>query len=316
MADFDRVEMYEGLIKKYYGSFLREIIVLPGRKSVEDVLWRRVLISRRNAKVIRRRFSKKDIGRVIIFNDKTVECQLAAYLASNNDIPMEYMEDGFAAYLMPSDQERNPLKDMLARSLFGRFYDNIKVIGTSPWVTTVRVFFPALVIPPLKGKPIVDIEKGVFGAIKKEFVDEFTSGIDDDLDMVIVLPHSDILSSLPMTDPAMNGASLRNEYLAIIKEASSLHKKIGIKYHPRETSDYLGDYDGCVVLPKHVPMELIYLIQKAGSVKKVVGTLSTSIYTARIIFGDNLEISVLDKGLSEGSAAFMRTLGIEVMERE
>jgi hypothetical protein len=54
------------------------------------------------------------------------------------------------------------------------------------------------------------------------------------------------------------------------------------------------------VLSRHIPAELIFLKQRRGMVKEVVSALSTSLYTARIILGEDVEIKVVDgSALSE-----------------
>ena len=314
MTDFDQVELYEGSIKKYYSTFLGGFKILPGRKTADEVMWRRAIISKKNKRIIRKHFKEEEVGGVVIFNDRTVECQYAAYMACVKGVPTVYAEDGIAAYLEPLDKTRNPLKDLASKVVFGRFYNNVKIIGTSEWVKNVQVFSPSLVIPQLGGMPIKGIDTGVFRKISPEFLDDFTRGIEDDLELIIVLPHSDILNTIPGGTSEGVENDMREHFLEIIKESRSRYQKIGIKYHPRETHDYLGEYSECHVLPKHVPMELIYLKQREGCLKEVIGPMSTSLYTARIIFGPGVKITLIRDRMTGAPADFLEALDIKSVD--
>jgi len=295
LADFNETEIFNKLIKKHYQSIFSTIQILPGRMTVNNVLWRRVLLSRKNKKHIHRFYESGTIERTVIFNDSAVEGQYAAYLSYKRGIPSVYTEDGLVAYVPPVDPPRNALKDFLAKVLFGGFYQNGILMGTSKWITGAQLLFPAMAIPDLVIKNPRGLDKNIFNKIPNDFILDFTEGVDNDLDVIVVLPHSDVLSSISNDSPCIGGVN-RDKFESIIRDLEGHYSKVGVKYHPRETKFFLGDNPDFKMLPNHVPMELIYLKQRTGNVKLVVSALSTAAYTARFILGDRVTIKAVGVG--------------------
>lgn len=295
LADFSGIENFEAQIEKHYGSIFSTIRILPGRMTVNNVLWRRVFLSRRNKKHIRQFYRSGTIKKTVIFNDSAVEGQYAAYLSCKLGIPSVYTEDGLVAYVPPPAHHRSKLRDLAAKVLFGRFYQNGVVMGTSRWVTEAQMLFPTMAIPDLNRKCPHDLGRDVFNRIPKTFVQEFTEGVDDDLDAIVVLPHSEMLKSTS-GDASSDGDVKDGTFLTIIKDLESKFGKVGVKYHPRETEYFLGNNPNFMMLPSHIPMELIYLKQRAGNVKLVVSALSTAVYTARYILGEQATIKAVGIG--------------------
>ncbi|HUT28015.1 MAG TPA: polysialyltransferase family glycosyltransferase, partial [Methanomassiliicoccales archaeon] len=241
---------------------------------------------------------------IVIFNDRTPETQYAAYLAGKNDISLDYVEDGLAAYIPPIEKAPNFFHGILAKFLFGRYYYNIITLGTSPYTTTVRVFFPDMVISALRQKEIRPLSVELFDRIDRKMIEELTEDIKDDIEYLLVLPHSEILGG----NTQLGAVSLKDRMQEVAVQAAERYGRIGVKYHPREKGEYLGLYTGCDTLPRHTPMELIYLKLKGKELKEVAGPLSTSIYTARIILGDDVTITTVGNVDGPDALRFLKHL--------
>jgi hypothetical protein len=114
------------------------------------------------------------------------------------------------------------------------------------------------------------------------------------------------------TDASNNSLdALRDIMKRTVRDALERYGKVAVKYHPREKEDYLGRYDGCEVLPKQTPMELIYLKLRGKGVEEVTGPLSTSLYTAKIILGDEVKVTVIST-VDPEAKQFITRLGLEV----
>jgi len=302
--DFHGSGEYRELMRKHYPQ-LTVPDILPGRATTEDIILDRIKHSRKNIRTMRGLVDRSLICRLVLFNDRTPETQYAAYLAGRKGIPMEYVEDGLAAYISPEKDAPRIIRGSMAKLLFGRYYHNIITLGTSPYTTTVRAFFPELVISSLQQKEIIPLNDDLFDNIDRNIVDEVTKGINDNIEFLLALPHSEILG---LNGKGGDAISLKEKMQAMVAQAANMYGHIAVKYHPREEGEYLGQYTGCDVLPRQTPMELIYLKLKGKELKEVAGPLSTSIYTARIILGDDVTITTVGNVDGPDALRFLKHL--------
>lgn len=280
--DFQGSSYYAHLIEEH-DSELAVLSILPGRATTKDTLSHRLRHSRRNIEAMRSLVDPQRFNRLVIFNDRTPETQFAAFLAKQKNILLELVEDGLAAYVPSKELPPSAYRGFLSRILFGRCYHNIVTLGTSPYVEVVRTFFPDLIIPSLRDKKLERLDPNLFNKMPRGIVEVMTSQINPGIECILVLPHSEILGARG-ADPG----SLKAAMQETAKRALERYGKVAVKYHPREREAYLGEYEGCETIPKQVPMELIYL--RLGGLKEVIGPLSTSLYTARLILGDGVRI--------------------------
>jgi len=302
--DFHGSGLYVDSIRAHYPR-LTVPGAFPGRATTEDIILDRIKHSRKNIRTMRGLVDRSLICRLVLFNDRTPETQYAAYLAGRKGIPMEYVEDGLAAYISPEKDAPRIIRGSMAKLLFGRYYHNIITLGTSPYTTTVRAFFPELVISSLQQKEIIPLNDDLFDNIDRNIVDEVTKGINDNIEFLLALPHSEILG---LNGKGGDAISLKEKMQAMVAQAANMYGHIAVKYHPREEGEYLGQYTGCDVLPRQTPMELIYLKLKGKELKEVAGPLSTSIYTARIILGDDVTITTVGNVDGPDALRFLKHL--------
>jgi len=299
--DFQDSSYFAKLIEGHE-SQLAVLGILPGRATTKDTMGQRVRYSQRNIKAMRSLFDLERFSRLVIFNDRTPETQFAAFLARQKNIPLELVEDGLAAYVPSKERPPSAYRGFLSRILFGRYYHNIVTLGTSPYVEVVRTFFPDLIIPSLRDKKLERLDPNLFNKIPPGIVEAMTSQLNPSNECVLVLPHSEILGAGGTDD-----GSLRAVMQGTAKGALDRYARVAVKYHPRERESYLGEYEGCDTIPKQVPMELVYL--KLGGLREVIGPLSTSLYTARIILGDRVKITATSADPS--ASELMRALSID-----
>lgn len=305
--DFDRSEHLIKMVRKSYGGSLKAIVSMPGRKDADEILWRRVIISRRNKKYINKYIESGKVSKLFIFNDRAYEGQYAAFQAKKRNIEVIYVEDGLAAYVTANQIKTNHIKTAILKILFGFHHENITILGTSSFVNEVMCFFPEKAIPPLRQKKLLPIDLDAFGHLRGDFVIEATSGIQEDIDCIFVLPHSEILTS---NGPRLEDldASIKSMMQSII----STCEHVAIKYHPRQTTNFLGDYPGLEILPNNIPLELIFLRLRNKGIRYVIGPISTSLYTAKLILGESVEVKLTTRPMVEGSAEFFKSIGVDV----
>lgn len=303
--DFNGSSYFAGLIRAH-GRELNVLQTLPGRATTTDSMRDRVSHSRSNIRTLRGMIRQGSFSKLVLFNDRTPETQMAARMARGSGMEVELLEDGLAAYRPTTEKEPSPIRGLASKVLFGRHYRNIITLGTSPYTPSFNAFLPELVIPQLQAKKVQRLPRSLFESIPKSFVSELATGIDRGIKSIVVLPHSDVIG--------LGGVSsteqLKSEIQETVRVALSKHGKVAVKYHPRERKQYLGDYDDCISLPQQVPMEVVYLWLKGNGIEEVIGSLSTSLYTARLILGDSVRIVAIgDHGVHDEK--FMSVLGIE-----
>ncbi len=286
--DFQGSQTYVGLIRKHYPQ-LSVPNVLPGRATAGEKMGRRVKQSRRNIRAFKGLVYHHLPRRIILFNDRTPETQYAAFLGRRIGAEVVMAEDGLAAYLPAPAEKGNPIRELAGKLLFGLFYRSITTLGTSGYAKGILVFFPELVVPALSGMDVRQLSAGMFDKIDVGLLRDLIGNCDLDFEGLLVLPHSEMLSIAGAKTPT----ELRADLEKVTMDAIGRLDKVAVKYHPREGGDYLGDYEGCVTLPRSLPLEVVYLMLRGRRLKEVIGPWSTSLYTARIILGSDVRIMAM-----------------------
>jgi hypothetical protein len=222
-----------------------------------------------------------------------VEGQIISYLNFKQNGINIYVEDGAAAYCSYKLNGIRVYEELVAKIIFGSWFENIKVLGTYKYIHEVLAFYPEMVRFELKKKITKKLPETLFNELKGEFTDTLLKNFDLNsrcihYDCIIVAPSSDYLESIQNTD---------FEY--VYKYIGNLLQKdfndIGVKYHPIENK---GDFLNFVgnrkfkLIPQALPLEIIWLLLLKSPPKFVVGDISTALLTCNSILRNTSVVSI------------------------
>lgn len=311
--DFKDAVIFKEIIANWEKNPFSDIMLLSGRYGInKEDKWEIALNARSNVRTLKRMSEK--IGRdthiserltrskvcdplvppyhLFIFNDQNPEAQCLAFLNNNCGGINTCVEDGFAAYGVSTSHEMPRYQKIIAKILWGTFYERVNVLGTYQFIHKIMVFKPKYTRTELERNKLIQLPEDVLLALNQN---GFTTACLDKYslekygaeksDCTLILPLSDDLDKCHFS-----------KFNSVIDIILASYSCFNAKYHPREThQDYLHlqeHYDNVKILPQAMPMEIIYLSLIDNEPKAIVGTNSTSIFTARIIFKNSKIISI------------------------
>lgn len=294
VGDFDASTLVSALSKLLTHAFAN-VELLQGTYRVSSLYKRRIII-RRNLSQIRKLLGKHPVDRVYVFNDGRAESQFALDLAKTTAKCAKgiYVEDGSAAYNSSCSSRRTALKLFLAKLVYGPWWDDVRVLGTSRWIDEVYAIFPDLVRPELVAKNVIGISReSVLELRDRGIVKECLESMG---------AMSEALTSIDSLVIVSHSESVNAGYPELIRNICQVMTQRGfcvaVKYHPREP---LGDYcmiqslDGVSILPGNLPVEMVYLAAH-DRIRIVVGDRSTSLLTAKWLMDKPAIVSVSPVG--------------------
>lgn len=282
ISDFADSEGFTGAIQTWAGNPFRHIHLFPGaygltRKAVRQLAYATTVPR------LRRRISGLHADEVCVFNDARPEAQAALHgvRARNPGARIVFGEDGLTAYGSHRRAPAGMISKAACKALFGAFWKDVTVLGTSPWIEGVWALFPACVRAELRRHPVLPIPhqpeplRSFAEHVLRSFVGKGTPLHDySGLDVVVVITHSQVSSSL---------ADYRTTVRGWILDLADAGWRVAMKYHPREPlGDYLqlaGDHR-IVQLPRAIPIELVYAFAGEG-LRVIVGDVSSALLSAR-----------------------------------
>ncbi len=245
-----------------------------------------------------RRLKRKLSGRIdpgsqaYIPNDSQPEGQILALMNTRSGGESVYLEDGLAAYLPREFKRDYYFVELIMKLLFGSWYERIDTLGSSRYIDSSMVFYPEIVLPKLRRRGLdrlpEDLLRKIDGEILKDLRSAFCAG-ERDWDCFLILPNSESL----MSSDRRRG--LLAKWREVLTSTQDAFDRIICKYHPREKeTDYLelSDRDNMELVPRHVPTELILLNSENRGPKTIVGDLSTSLITSRMILEESTIVCV------------------------
>jgi len=268
-------------IKEEKESPFSNFIFLPGVYGIKSTTQRRLII-RNNIKTLKRAIKNAVIKRAYVCHDGRPESQLILSYAKRNNAPGIYIEDGSEAYYgLPL--KRRKIKVLLGKLIYGRWWEDVEILGTSSYIDQIIAIFPEDIRPELKKKVrILGVNRGRFLSLKnKSFTTSFLKKIGinkeyiSEIDVIIIISHSEFVRQYPRYK------KLIIETISQLKE-KNIYKNIAVKYHPREKNDFLNlaTFGDIKILPQAIPAEILFLIA-SNSLKLIIGDASTSLLTAK-----------------------------------
>lgn len=224
---------------------------------------------------------KKKYNKIFVFNDSFVETQ---YLINRNLVHKNgeiiYVEDGSNAYMQTIKYENdNKFKFRVKNYLYYGFqYENLgRTFGIHSKIKKRKVLWPSIVRDEFKqdNKVLEEIKKEVLEYGINVCYKNLINKIDREEDKVIIL-----LEHLEFFSINKDISLLR--YKEIIDKIVSelITKTIYIKYHPRDSSNYLKDIIdknfNVKIIENSEPAEIYYISNDIS----VIAIFSTTLFTA------------------------------------
>lgn len=294
VSDFANAERYFDAVSHWDSCPFITIDLLPGRYNCKKHTVLQVLLNRANGIRVQKYFNENITAgcTAYIFNDANIEGQVAALENKKLGGCNIYMEDGFAAYGSGRLPHLDKTHHLLAKLIYGDWYQNVEVLGKSAHIDRVMVFHPNSIRSELKSTRVSQLPRDILTKLDLGLRAKILKNLNAEVtrhqyDVLIILPHSSYARRL-------NILNVKRVYSGLIKEMKKLNYSVGIKYHPRETeSNYLGiDVASDVsILPQDIPIEVLFC-GNDGIIppKFVIGDSSTGLITARIILGEKTVI--------------------------
>ena len=295
VSDFADADIFCHVISKWDRNPFLEIILLDGRYNISnETEIKRVNVFRKNVRLLKDIFNTKlkDGCNAFIYHDANVEGQIIAYLNYKEGGTNFYVEDGTSAYSNSIAPTLPFYKILIAKVVYGKFYENVRILGMNRYISKIMVFSPENVRTELRNKKIIKIPKQVLLSLNDNiFIPNLLKsyGIDQkklDIKNVFIAAHSDHLIKY----------NLMVRYKTLFGCCITELKDIHVKYHPRERiPDFLDvEKDPKVkLIPQALPMEILYLSLIGREPKMIIGGSSTALLTAKILLKPIRVISLL-----------------------
>jgi hypothetical protein len=214
-----------------------------------------------------------------------------AYLNEQNGGCNIYVEDGMAAYVNQISSKSIPqsLVHNIYKLTFGKWYEQIENQGQYKYIHKLMVLYPQHIRKDLSKKNIDTIKvEDIFNlnatGLPNEFAKQFNLNVSKKKDGTIL-----ILS--PSYFLIKNG--ILDECKIIINQLLENNPNVLVKYHPAEKYYYLDDIISSEkIIPQSIPLEIIYLYLMDTPPTNVIGDISTSLMTSKLLLEKTNVISL------------------------
>jgi len=249
---------------------------------------------------------------LFIFNNFQLVSKKTMQLVNiSNDCNIIYVEDGIAAYVddkVLDNINLDHFKWCFKRLFFnlGSYGHNVRILGDEVRIRECRVLFPEHVHDVLRKKLVSEISgdqlrKGIITLYEGDLLQ---NGLI--CDAVIVL--LDLFSEV--RDLAVYTATLE----CIVLMCVAMNRVMYVKYHPRETRDYMESFfhqhEGIKRICSSVPSEVLLYSCKGDL--HLIATITTSFVTA-FKLSKSIRCVSLAKvlGVDSNQGEFLRKIGVE-----
>lgn len=297
VSDFADAKLFYEAINEWKANPFTQIILLSGRYNANNKI-NRVKNIRNNIKILTNFFATRinQKCKVFVFNDANQEAQIVVYLNSKKGGLNIYVEDGFVAYSNYIAPNRH-FKKLMDKILYGTWYKHTRILGTYNHIDKIMVFHPEILRADLRRKEVIKIPREVLTNLNgQQFVSTLLkkysiSQRDLESDCLLIAPHSEseFLRKL--------GLELSKKlYSELVSLLADSFDSIIVKYHPREKrGDFLKLCKNRKVklIKNSLPIEVLYLSVSKNPPKLIVGDISSSLLSSKIILKEVPVISIL-----------------------
>ena len=288
---FDHIYILKGL----YGSKINTHSYIFKLKRLASLLYNAAKIKKNLKNIV----GSQMVQAIYAVHPSSFEVQFTYFSKFCDKAKLFCVEDGITIYGDTNMRNLNhkwiALKKHVYKFLFNSRFTHHDFSFLFPYIDACYVTYPEFVKNDfLLGKGVLAIQKdGYRNLIFKDLAKQFMK--DSLLD--IFKNNNCALFVLNLSE-RMN-AENRKIYIEWLKNKFEKLKKedykIVIKYHPRETKSYLAGIDDLVVINNNMALEFLY-VDKEIKIKKIYGTTSTALFTAKWLRND-LEIICFEKSM-------------------
>ncbi len=231
-------------------------------------------------------------------NDRRIEFQYAMYCARAFGTTGVYIDDGTGTYVNGTYLKFGrswidlSIVAFLKKLQYGWWYQRRRYLGGTDWVDRCQVQFPQLMPAAVRcGKPVSGLDPAPFrsppfNALLDVYLRALAAELDfsAQFDAVVMLPHSKHVRRYYRGVPV---------YLEMLQAHLRGLAKLALKYHPRETNFYFPAGPQQLVLPAHLPAEM--LVGRLQT-QMIVGDTSSALLSAIWLHPQARVISVCARG--------------------
>ncbi|MCG8315985.1 MAG: alpha-2,8-polysialyltransferase family protein, partial [Pseudomonadales bacterium] len=249
-------------------------------------------------------------------NDRRIEFQYAMHCATErrDNVQGIYMDEGTFTYVgreASSSFSDRVVDNWLKKMTYGFWWKNPASIGASDWITDAYAAFPELVHPLLARKQLHALQPAHYdNPTVKSFcsllVEHFGADLHtlSELSTVLTLPHESIIARID---------GYQNAMYSVVAGLLSDGKKIGVKYHPRNTDPDILQAEGrngAYVIPHRIPFEAILPLLPPETT--IIGDLSSTLINGRWLRPDARIISIKnpEAALAKEFELFFSRIGV------
>ena len=249
-------------------------------------------------------------------NDRRIEFQYAMHCATSRRDTVQgiYMDEGTFTYVgrkASASFSDSIVDNWLKKLTYGFWWKNPATIGASEWITDAYAAFPDLVHPLLAQKKLHPLQPAhadnpTVRSFCSLLVKHFGAAPQtlSDLNAVLTLPHESIITKLDGYRDAMD---------SVMSELLNDGRKIGVKYHPRNTNPDILQAEkrtGAYVIPHRIPFEAILPLLPSDAT--IIGDLSSTLINGRWLRPDTNIVSIRNSAapLADEFEQFFSEIGV------
>ena len=224
------------------------------------------------------------IDRFFYFSDWKVQTTHVIHLLKNSDCKFYFGEDGIGTYTDQYTNHKGAVEKLFDHLIYGNWHNTPHTPGTLLSNATAVAIFPELLPRQFAAckQMRIPLNPLVQSIDEKKRAEMILSTKGNDIEEIIATDH----------DFYTNTVEYRNFIENEINQATNREIKVAIKRHPLDDNIYCS-HNKTVIreLPNVYPIEIYYLIL-GNRLKKIFGTVSTALVTARWLM-PNVEIQSL-----------------------
>lgn len=274
----------------------KKLLVLDGNNTVCNRKIAKFYLPIKQIELLHKSVNIKNISKIIIFNDSNILEQYIMNKVYTNNCEIIAFEDGSCIYNNNKIYKSNIHKVKFKfKSIFYKILLNtnmkfipIDVLGESAIISKIYACYPNCVRNELKNKIINEIKQEIIYDGISIIYNKLTVNYFNNINSIIFLDHSD--------NDFTKDYKYKKIILEVLNKLSEKNGGIYLKYHPRESIEYIDykkiEYKNIKIIDKGLPSELIF--SKVSSPVLIMSSSTTSLITAKKMMPDAEVVSIID----------------------
>lgn len=260
--------------------------------------WQKIAERKKNFATLSNLYEQFKPDVIAVGSDRRVEFQYLMHIAKSSSSKVEgwYMDDGLYSYAgRNSHWLKDSVNTILKKVVYGLWWQEPRLVGTSDWITQAWLFKPEQSIKALNHKAKQVLRSTWFAS---PCVQALSRAIFYDFGMNTLalerLQKADVILLIPHPNNIKKMRGYPDRVLHFIENLKQQGKAVAIKYHPRtEGLDplCLQKNNPFWVMPSSLAFEFVLPMLKSNAI--VVGDVGTTLLTTQWLRPDIQSIAVL-----------------------